>query len=368
MSAGPPSRANVAAGKISLWMPDPERALDQALSDTFPASDPVGLMPEPSRQPGVASGLPLPVSAQRLQLTRHMRVEQVFAAIAANCIQHIRANEVAVVSGTEMESLHQMRVGVRRLCSGFKLFGECFMPPQTMWRELQALQTTLGAARDWDVLLDQTLAALSLARPGLAGLAALRVAASEQRAASRQAVMQSLSSQDYTDLFDGLNQWCARRGWRQTLLPGERKFIRGAIDKVADKLLDVHQTNLLRRGRKLRRHDDEVRHRARIAAKKVRYDSEFLQSLYHNHSLRRYLVALKALQDELGALNDIAVAQRLLHGMAANRTELAACIDVAGNWLIGQARHHESRLPHLWREFKAVTLPDLFSSHARKRK
>ena len=52
------------------------------------------------------------------------------------------------------------------------------------------------------------------------------------------------------------------------------------------------------------------RHRLRIALKKLRYATEFFEALYRK-STRPYLAALKDLQDGLGHLNDVAVAQGL---------------------------------------------------------
>ena len=57
------------------------------------------------------------------------------------------------------------------------------------------------------------------------------------------------------------------------------------------------------------------RHKLRIAMKKLRYSIYFFESLFDAHAtarkVSRYKSALASLQDSLGALNDIAVHQKM---------------------------------------------------------
>ena len=50
----------------------------------------------------------------------------------------------------------------------------------------------------------------------------------------------------------------------------------------------------------------------RIALKKLRYACEFFESLYGKKATKSYLTSLKQLQDALGHLNDVAVAEKLV--------------------------------------------------------
>ena len=58
------------------------------------------------------------------------------------------------------------------------------------------------------------------------------------------------------------------------------------------------------------------RHKLRIAMKKLRYSIYFFESLFDGHAgrkaLSQYKKCLGGLQDSLGALNDIAVHQRMV--------------------------------------------------------
>jgi CHAD domain-containing protein len=53
--------------------------------------------------------------------------------------------------------------------------------------------------------------------------------------------------------------------------------------------------------------DDAGRHQLRKRIKRLRYASEFARSLFDDTQVRAYLKALRALQERLGAVNDVAV-------------------------------------------------------------
>jgi CHAD domain-containing protein len=62
-------------------------------------------------------------------------------------------------------------------------------------------------------------------------------------------------------------------------------------------------------------------HILRIKAKKLRYSAEFFASLYHDKLTKSYLAALSEVQERLGHINDIRVADRLLNELAVNLPE-----------------------------------------------
>ena len=83
------------------------------------------------------------------------------------------------------------------------------------------------------------------------------------------------------------------------------------IVEFATHLLGKRQRKALKRGQQFEQLSAEERHRLRIALKKLRYATEFFEALYPKKHTKPYLAALKDLQDGLGHLNDVAVAQRL---------------------------------------------------------
>jgi CHAD domain-containing protein len=91
----------------------------------------------------------------------------------------------------------------------------------------------------------------------------------------------------------------------------------------------------------------------RIDAKKLRYAAEFLAALYPPKRVRRYVDALEELQDILGALNDAAVAERLLQEAAAAGSDPVAprVEGLVRGWIAATAGHELARYRRAWREF-----------------
>ena len=100
----------------------------------------------------------------------------------------------------------------------------------------------------------------------------------------------------------------------------------------------------------------EQRHRLRIALKKLRYATEFFEALYPKKHTKPYLAALKDLQDGLGHLNDVAVAQRLIDSLVGrgDRSADRRLQQAAGLVLGWHARGVADREPAIlgaWQEF-----------------
>jgi CHAD domain-containing protein len=80
-----------------------------------------------------------------------------FQRIAEHCVIDIRRHEAGLVHGTDPESVHLMRVGLRRLRSALRLFSPWIPLPADLRTELEWLGDALGNARDAEVLATSTL-------------------------------------------------------------------------------------------------------------------------------------------------------------------------------------------------------------------
>jgi CHAD domain-containing protein len=79
--------------------------------------------------------------------------------------------------------------------------------------------------------------------------------------------------------------------------------------------------------------DAAARHEARIAAKKLRYASEFFLGLgpkARADLYRPFVKALAELQDRLGVLNDLAVAEPMVPGLLAGAKDAPRIAYAAG--------------------------------------
>jgi triphosphatase len=247
-------------------------------------------------------------------------VDQAIQAILRNCLQHWCANEAAALDGSDPEGVHQMRVAIRRLRSAFSVFGRLIDPAQRarLTDEAKTIVNGLGPARDWDVFLAELLAPVRAARPDDAGVRRLAEAADAARQESYAQARAAIEARTYTRYVLQLGRWIEACGWRDQLTERGAIWLDRPIVEFASHLLGRRQRKALQRGRQFEQLSAEQRHRLRIALKKLRYATEFFEALYPKKDTRQYLAALKDLQDRLGHLNDVAVAQRLIDNLVGD--------------------------------------------------
>ena len=129
------------------------------------------------------------------------------------------------------------------------------------------------------------------------------------------------------------------------------------IVEFATHLLGKRQRKALERGRQFEQLSAEERHRLRIALKKLRYATEFFEALYPKKHTKPYLAALKDLQDGLGHLNDVAVAQRLIASLvgeadrSANGDGLQRAAGLVLGWHARGVADLEPAILRAWQEF-----------------
>jgi inorganic triphosphatase YgiF len=291
------------------------------------------------------------VKAEPVQLKSGMRAEEALQALAASCIAQIQGNEAGVTQGGDPEHPHQMRVGLRRLRSLLRLFEDAAPLPADMDQELRWLGEELGAARDWEVLAEDTLSQLMHAHPGEPALLPLQQAALAEAKARRAKAGQALGSVRYARLMLRLIAWLHGERWRQDAAPEQQKALAAPVKGFARRVLKQGERRMARRARKLAAADAPARHRLRIAAKRMRYATEFFASLYPPRQVRPFVRALSSLQDTLGQLNDAAVTRKALRELAAQQPAHA----LGAGFVIGVLTESEPRtLERMCRRWKAL--------------
>lgn len=300
---------------------------------------------------------PKAVKAARLKLRRGMSAEQAFERIVGNCLAQIAANEAGVARFHDVESLHQMRVGLRRLRAAFAMFADWLAPPVSLSNELDWLAGELGPARDWDVLMESTLPRAGRAMPQAQALPEISKLVQEGANAMHARVEAAVASPRFRELMDSLVNWCKQRAWRDMLSEARQALLMRPATEVAADILHEDQRRIAKRGRKLKHGGPPERHRLRIAAKRTRYAAEFFSSLYPKRRVRPYVAALSTLQDELGAMNDAAVADGLLAGLAAEHSSACAEAGYVRGFLAVRNEQRIARLAKLWKKFKPMRPP-----------
>ncbi|WP_232231867.1 CYTH and CHAD domain-containing protein [Burkholderia sp. WSM2230] len=298
-----------------------------------------------------------PVRAEPLKLKKADTVEQAFRRVAENCLAQIHGNERGVVSGHDPSCVHQMRVGLRRLRSALDLFEGVITAPPFFQEELRWIAGELGAARDWEVIANATLPTAFDGAPDDTHAAAVTQAAREIAKENRSRAAAAVDSVRYTRLILELTRWLHQASWRASLNDDKRATLNRSIVKFAGKTLSRRHERLLKRGRNLPDLDPHRRHRARIAAKKLRYATEFFASLYPKQVVRHYVASLSKLQDDLGWRNDVVVADGLLKTLASERQATATGVGYARGYLASRVAADHDALQVLWKRFRRLSPP-----------
>ncbi|WP_374574906.1 CHAD domain-containing protein [Phenylobacterium sp.] len=282
-----------------------------------------------------------PRRSDKARLGRSATVAKGFQAIARNALAQIASNAVIQREAPSPGAVHQIRVGARRLKSALSVFEQILDEPGAshLRGEIEWLGGACAEARALDVLLAETIEpALAHGRwnDGASALADLAETLEAARKRAHAKTAATLASARFRALVLDAEAWVETGVWLSDKDAAERRA--APIGPFAARALDRRFKKLAKAGRDIARQDDEGRHRARIQAKKLRYAAEAFAPLFDDKAAQRFIRGIKALQDELGALNDEA-------GLAALFAELpldGPALFAAGR-LVGEAGGRKRR-------------------------
>ena len=295
--------------------------------------------------------------AQPVELRKKDTVEAAFECIVQNCLAQIQGNELGVIKSADAEPVHQMRVGIRRLRSALDLGEPLIVFPVSLEVELKWIAGKLGAARDWEVLVTSSLSGtFGDAHSDFDAQAMIGIARENARQHRTEAAA-AVDCTRYACLIIEVTRWFEQSQWREGLDEERRDALSRPVSEFAAEALHERHRKLMKRGRHLPDLDPNTRHRARIAAKKLRYAMEFFATLYEKKTLRSYAATLAQLQDELGWRNDLAVADRLLRDLAATAPDAVVSATYARGFLASRMAEDYGKLKMLWSEFKRLSAP-----------
>ena len=221
-------------------------------------------------------------------------------------LSHVQSNVPGALLKLDEEYLHQVRVGLRRLRVVLAI-AQRHRPDDAELSVLRAqvarLCVELGRSREWDVFVTQTLAPILARLPDHGGLREVLNAAERVRKHQHAGMEASLASQDFQRLLLRFGAWMYDL---QSVGP------EATLEKFATHFLNKRSKQVLVHGKGLLGEDPAQLHALRIACKKLRYSIDMFGALFPGSKSVNYLAVLTELQDVLGILNDIAVAQRLL--------------------------------------------------------
>ena len=246
-----------------------------------------------------------PTTANKVRLERGIVPSRALAVVSGSCYDQIVRNAamLAEVDTAHLgvhagpEHVHQLRVGVRRLRSAWRLFRGWVPAPGVELQEgAKYYFGEFGSARDADVLNETVAPQLTLA-----GMPPVSIPSGE--AVDAAAVARSPAFQVW--LLD-LLAFTAGLDADDRTAPGNEPDLKRAVTK---RLRKWHE-RILAEGKHFSRLEDAAKHELRKLAKRLRYGLTLTESLYAGQHLKDYKKGLSALQDVLGEINDLAVARK----------------------------------------------------------
>jgi len=305
----------------------PVRGYDQELEDAARMlEEQLGL--EPERTPLVLEAL---AAAGRRpgdyssKLDYHLdpdeRADVAAKEIQIGLLDTIEINIPGTKSNLDPEFLHDLRVAVRRTRSALTQIKEVFAQEivEDFKERFAWLQQITGPVRDLDVyLLDFETYRDSLPRALRPHLDPLRAYLLAHYDDEQKAMVRELESARFSNL---LRDW---RAFLEAPVP-QRSALTNAMRRtkdVADERIWKMYRRVIREGRAITADSPpEELHELRKSAKKLRYLVEFFDSLYPKKETRTLVKQFKALLDNLGGFQDLAVQADHLREMAVRMRE-----------------------------------------------
>lgn len=357
---GPRVEAPICEIELELEAGDPLRLFE--LAHALAADVPFTFQPASKAARGFALRAPVvpaPMRATDPDLTGRMPAGAAFATIILACLAQIEGNAQGLVAADDPEWIHQMRIGVRRLRALLSLARKAFAAAriEPLRAELRWLAQSLGHARDLDVFAGETLPLLrDAARTGSeheldGALDELAARAQARRTEARAHARAAVASPRFVRLVLAAAALAAAPAADRGDSRAHPGRLRRPAKAVAKRLQKRRHAALLALGHDLAHAAPEARHAARLAAKKLRYATEFFAPLFGRRRTRDYLKALAALQEELGAWNDAAVAARIAAELAGARSPAAAAF---AGWAAARGSERADALADAWQRFVAA--------------
>jgi triphosphatase len=259
-----------------------------------------------------------PVKGTAPSLAGTDTLADVLKKLTWSCVQHFQNNLHGAMTGGDEEYLHQMRVALRRLRVVLRMT-EKVRADRTLaalYKDVSELCVALGRIREWDVFVSQTVEPICKRMVGHAGLQVLLAASERQRADCYAALRSADNARELQRLLLRFAIWMNGPYWKQAIWHQAGHKL--SANAFAARRLQKLAKRFARSGQDLDNADAARLHALRIIAKKLRYSAEFFAALFDRRKAESFFGALSKVQDVLGHINDIAVAHRLLDGLAAD--------------------------------------------------
>ena len=265
--------------------------------------------------------------AARVSLAPGMTAAQGYAACAGDCLLQMAANAAllagvdAAGAGDDSQAVytHQLRVGIRRLRSCWKLFqGLVPAVEPDIAQALKAYFSMLGKARNQDVIRLHIEPRLRQA-----GMPEAAAPAWPDHRPSMASMRDVAGGVEFQSLLLALLQHLVRVAdtGRNPRSKGRKRGASKApappeLTALLQQRLDYWWGRILKRGRRFNELSVDQQHNVRKQVKLMRYSLDFSSSLLPGRETKALGAALNHIQDVLGDLNDYYVAEEHYRSLA----------------------------------------------------
>jgi len=300
-----------------------------------------------------ANETPRAVKAGPLKFPPNAMLDDAVAVVLANALNHFISNWTALREGGDPESIHQMRVALRRLRAALAMFkrGLHCAEFDDFRAEAKRIASGLGPARECDAFRDLVEDGPMSHFSAKANFAPLMHALEARREDAYGDARALIDAPQTTVFVVTMHAFMARHGWRSALPALELERLTEPAEIFAASALERLHRRATRRGKNLALLPDHDRHEVRIVLKNLRYAAEFFGAFFGNgRTVHAYVRSAARLQDLLGAHNDAASAERFLN--AADDADAARAAGIVLGWYGRGGAIADAGLMEAWRSFK----------------
>ncbi len=279
-------------------------------------------------------------------------VGQAFCLIAGHLADVILYWAPLAPRGDAPEPVHQMRVAVRRLRAALSLFKRMTngRSLHDIGQSLKELAGLLGAARDWDVFLGDSGAAVRAAFGDDGRIAGLLAAAARKRSSAYHALRAYLEGDGWRCLSVRLALLPTAQPWLDPDDPEQAALLGAPADTYAGATLARVHRHLQQAGADLASLPAAELHAVRKQAKKLRYATEFFGPLFPAKRVKRFLEKLEDVQETFGTVNDGHVAASLM-GQLGTGADRAFATGAVQGYVAALGHKASSRAAKSWSRY-----------------
>lgn len=293
---------------------------------------------------------PAPVKAAPIRSNSLTTFDGAVKSIISNTLAHFVANWACLRETDEPESIHQMRIALRRMRCGLSIFKRAF--PNTGFGALRddagRLASAFGPMRNADAIRISVLQGPMASADFPENSDTLRSVMEKRRIAAHASAHSEIESLAVTSFVLNVQGLLAHSDWREGAKPKmrARKFFRTELNRL--------RVRVLKRAKAVAA-SDQARHKLRIALKNLRYGVDFFDLFGNGKRRQAYKKRMSALQDFLGARNDIVVAKTYLKELREETgPEVEQVLEYIRGWHARDATAADKAISKSLKKFKRM--------------